>query len=129
MSDSSSRTRIDIDYAELHRTGRRVPKDRTIKMETDPKVQAIHIKCDIEDLYESYQIENLTEEFEISNYISKIEDIKRHFRRIHAQLKISEGENFKRNFPNYESELSELNGNFKIANEKLSNLNKYAHNA
>ena len=95
MSDSSRRSR-DIDYAELHRTGKRVPKIRNFKMAvtSDLQLQAINVTCDIEDLFESYQIENLTEEFELSDFVIKIGNVKKDFRRIHAQLKISDGENF-----------------------------------
>ena len=123
----SNRSRVDLDYAELHRTGRRVPKNRNFKM-TNPhpdfEMQAINVTSDIEDLFESYQIENLTDEDELNDFVTKIGNVKRDFRRTHAQLKIAEGVNFEDKYPGYGEQLKELTKKFKIANDKLSCLRK-----
>ena len=105
--------------------GRRVEKIRNQKMASeDLRMQAINVGSDIEDLFESYEIDSLTELSEINDFVCKIGDMKRNFRRIHAQLKSVEGENYGTLYPDYENRLKELTENFKAANEKLSALRK-----
>ena len=90
----------------------------------DLQMQAINISSDIEDLLESYEIEKLTELDELNKFISLIGDMKREYRRIHAQLKIAEGENYNTAYPNYQKKLNELIENFKTANDKLNGLKR-----
>ena len=48
-------------------------------------------------------------------YISKIGEVKREFRRIHAQIKVKEGdENFQKNHSYFDAELAKLSEYFKI---------------
>ena len=88
-----SRKKVDFDYAVYDKTGKKPLKDRDHKMATpDLRVQAIHITSDIEDLFDSYQIENLTEEDGLNDYITKLGEAMKSFRRIHTRLKIAEGD-------------------------------------
>ena len=82
------------------------------------QVQVI-VSSDMEDLFESYQIDDLIELGELNEFLCKIGDIKREFRRIHAQLKITEGDNYGRVYPDYEKQLKELNNKFNTANKKF----------
>ena len=106
MSDFSS-SRVDIDYAELNgRVGGFPKKYRNSKMANhDLQAQAVNITSDVEDLSDSYQVENLMEEDELNEFVIKIGDMKRDFRRIHAQLKIAVGEDFENKYPGYEEQL------------------------
>ena len=54
---------ISLDYKELNRTGRRVVKnrDKQPKME-EIKTEAIKIRSDVEDLFNSYELTDLIEE-------------------------------------------------------------------
>ena len=111
-----SRSIPDIDYKILHERGDKVPKARTKPFTVDdapgididnasqimddlPKL-AIDIRSDVEDLFESYDIDELLDEEELSRYQSKLETVKRDFRRIHAQLKANGGEEvFQEKYP------------------------------
>ena len=72
----------------------------------DLQAEVVNITNDVEDLFDSYKVENLTEEDELNEFVIKIGDIKRDFRRIHAQLKIAEGEDFENKYSGYEEQLS-----------------------
>ena len=120
----SSRRIVELDYAILHRTGKRVPKVKTNMANQELQKQAINISSDIEDLMESYEIEKLTELDELDKFVTLIGDMKRDYRRIHAQLKIAEGENYHKAYPNYQNQLNELIENFKEANEKINALKR-----
>ena len=112
---------VHLDHGILHRTGRRVAKIRGPKMACNElQVQAINVSSDMEDLFESYQIDDLIELGELNEVLCKIGDIKREFRRIHAQLKITEGDNYGRVYPDYKKQLKELNNKFNTANKKSS---------
>ena len=117
---------LDFDYRELHRTGKRVIKIRNKMDNLNSKldVLSINICSDIEDHYDSYQIENLSDEEELNEYVTKLGGLKKEFRRIHAQIKTAEGENFDTNYPNFKEQLEELNTKFKNANGKLTKLRK-----
>ena len=118
-----SRKKVDFDYAVYDKSGKKALKDRDHKMATpDRRVQAIHITSDIEDLFDSYQIENLIEGDELNDYVTKLGEAKKSFRRIHARLKISEGDGFNENYPNYDNKLKDINKNFKLADGKLNDL-------
>ena len=88
------------------------------------KTKVIHICSDVEDFYDSYDVSDIDEEQDLQEYISRIGDLKRNFRRVYAELKTAEGTDFAKNFPNFEKDLKELNETFKIASEKLSNIRK-----
>ena len=122
----STRRKVDLDYEILHRTGERVPKVRPSKMASNEQlqIQAINICSDVEDLWESYQVDDLTDGEELSQFVIKIGDMKREFRRVHAQLKSVEGNDFDKNHPDYKKHLDKLNEQFKNANNKLSVLSK-----
>ena len=84
------------------------------------EVQAIHALSDVEDFFETFLFDDLSSEDELSEYVSKIETVKRNFRRILSQLKVAEGTEFSRKYPDYEKTLEELNEKFKQAKIKLS---------
>ena len=116
MSDFSKNSRVDLDFAELNRMGRRVPKNRNSKIANpDLQSEAVNITSDVEDLSDSYQIENMTEE-ELNEFVIKIGDVKK------------DSEN---KYPTYEEQLKDLIENFKIAHGKLNclrNANKEKFN-
>ena len=121
---SGSRRRLDFDYKVYHSTGTKVPVDRGGRMTTpDINTQAINIDSDVEDLFESYNIENLIDEEELADYIAKVAETKRIYRRIHSQLKKLD-DKFTENYPNYEKNLKKLQEKFTEANNKLIKLRK-----
>ena len=86
------RKRFEYDYKELSR-GRRVWKDRskgTGEMDELQK-QIIDCRSDVEEFYVDFVLNDLEDEEDLEQYVAKIVEIKREFRRVHAQLKISEG--------------------------------------
>ena len=88
-----SRNIPDLDYKVLNSTGVRVPKVRAKGDKMDEVARlAINSRSDVEDLFESYVIEELEDEDELSDYLTKIDVVKRDFRRIHSQLKAIEGD-------------------------------------
>ena len=89
----------------------------------DINTQAINIDSDVEDLFESYNIENLIDEEELADYIAKVAETKRIYRRIHSQLKKLD-DKFTENYPNYEENLKKLQEKFTEANNKLIKLRK-----
>ena len=120
-----SRKKVDFDYAVYDKSGKKALKDRDHKMATpDLRVQAIHITTDIEDLFDSYHIENLIEGDELNDYVTKLGEAKTSFRRIHARLKIAEGDGFNENYPNYDNKLKDINKIFKLADGKLNDLRR-----
>ena len=120
-----SRKKVDFDYAVYDKTGKQSQKGLDHKMvTTDLRVHALHITSEIEELFDSYQIENLTEEDGLNDYITKLGEAKRSFRRIHARLKIAEGDVFNENYPNYDNKLKDINKKFKLANSKLIDLRR-----
>ena len=124
---SGTRSRLDLDYAELNSTGRRVPKVREKVQQTkmdNLDIQAINASSDFEDFLDSYDIDNLEDEEELSEYLNKIGEIKRTFRRVYAQIKITEGEGFDAKYPNYDNERQEISVVFQEANKKLTELKK-----
>lgn len=90
----------------------------------DLKMRSIDICSDIEDFFESYNLGEINDEDEIIHYITKIEDIKKEFRRVHAQLKNIEGNEFQTKYPDFEKQLGELNEFFQMSNKKLRSLKK-----
>ena len=112
--------KVDIDYAELHRTGRKVVKSRQVSMASpDLTIDSINISSDIEDFLESYEVNDLSSEIELREYVTRIGDLKKEFRRVYAKIKLVEKEHFNSHFPNYETELALLQEKFKIGSEKL----------
>ena len=71
-------------------------------------------------IWKIYLRDDLIELGELNEFLCKIGDIKREFRRIHAQLKITEGDNYGRVYPDYETQLKELNNKFNTANKKIN---------
>ena len=116
------RSQLDLDYKILHSTGRKVPKIRekqTNKM-SELQMKAIDIGSDVEDFFDSYVLDELNEEEELREYVEKLDTLKREFRRVHSQLKRSEGENFSTTYPEFDNYLKRLTEDFKTANKKLS---------
>lgn len=89
----------------------------------DINIQAINIGSDVEDLFESYNIENIIEEEELTDYITKVGETKRIYRRIHTQLKKLD-DKFTENYPDYDKNLKKLQEKFSQANTKLNQLRK-----
>ena len=97
------RNRLDLDYSILHRTGRRVPKVRDSKMD-DLRIQAINISSDVDDLFDSYEISELAEMDDLEDYVRKIGDVKREYRRIHRQIKDLDGDGFPTRYPDFDKQ-------------------------
>ena len=106
------------------RVTRQQLKERNAKMAESLDVQATNIASDIEDFFDTYDLDALTEDFEIQQYVDKLSDIKRDFRRICAQLKKVEGENYAANYPGNDASLADLSEKFKTAYQKLSDLKR-----
>ena len=85
------------------------------------QMQEVNICSDIGDLFDSYQLDDISDKDGINKFLAKIGDIKQEYRRIYARLKRADGENFQKEYPDYEQRLGLLN-HFKSANEKLSEL-------
>ena len=82
------------------------------------QMKAINISSDIDDIFESYQIDNLNNAEDLSEFITKIAETKRNFRRIHSQLKATDGQNYGELYPNFDLQLNELSESFRIASKK-----------
>ena len=80
----------------LFSTGRRV---YTVSKMDNLQVQAINALSDVEDFLETFLIDELSSEGELKEYISKLEVVKRDFRRVLSQLKVAEGDEFEKNIP------------------------------
>ena len=85
---------LDIDYEIFNRTGEKVPKvrDRGAKMDqgisdliSEFKNLAINCRSDVEDFFDTYDVTELVEEGDLLDYVSKIGEVKREFRRVHAR--------------------------------------------
>ena len=126
---SRSRSRLDLDYAILNSSGRRVLKVRGTKGNqkenmADLDIQALNASSDFDDFLDSYNIGGLVDEDELSEYVNRIGEIKRTFRRVYTQIKKTEGEGFDTKYPNYDNELRDISVKFQEANKKLSELRK-----
>ena len=91
-------------------------------MEGNFQFQAVNISSDVEDFFESYNLDDLSNDDELQQYVTEISELKRDFRRVHAQLKTVQGKDFEKNHPTYQTDLSQLNSQFQKANNKLSSL-------
>ena len=59
---SGARRRVDLDYAVLHSSGRRVPKVRGVEKEqkknmADLDIQAVNVSSGFEDFFVSYDLD------------------------------------------------------------------------
>ena len=79
-----------------------MPKDRQIMADNGIQVQAINMRSDVEDFFDSYDVENLGDVEEVHNYITELGDLKRDFDKL----------------------LNDLNDRFKHASQKLSDIKK-----
>ena len=126
---SGARRRVDLDYAVLHSTGRREPKIRGTegnqkKTMANLDIQAVNVSSDFEDFLDSYDLDELVDEDELTEYVNKIGEIKRTFRRVFAQIEIAEGDGFAEKYPNHDNELREISVTFQEASKKLTDLRK-----
>ena len=126
------RSVLSLDYKELHSTGRRVFKKRertnTGEVEMDPlKADAIKIRSDVEDFFESYDLEEITEEEGLLGYVGEIKLLKQEYRRIHALLKDGDAGGFATNYPNYDTDMKGLTDKFKEANKKVLAVKEASH--
>ena len=117
----------DIDYKIFGETGERVLKDRGAKI--CPKMETLHSKAvdscsDVDDFLSSYTLDDITGEEDLQEFLTKIDSIKREYRRAHSQLQDADRENFPARYPYYDERLKELTDLFKEANKKLSDLRK-----
>ena len=105
-----ARSRVDIDYKIWGTTGEKVTKVRdTNKKMDEVKTKAIHSRADVEDLFDFYDLDELEGEEELQEYVTKCEEVKRDFRRIHAQFKSMVGdEMFTQHYPDYSDDLATL---------------------
>ena len=124
MLRSDRTTRLDVDYKILGTKGLKLPpKPENRNMANkDLERGAIHVKSDLEDFFDTFDITTLVEEDEIVPYIAELGDLKRNFRRVFSELKVAEGENFETKYPKYEQDMLYYNGKFKDASSKLSDL-------
>ena len=90
----------------LFSTGRRV---YTVSKMDNLQVQAINALSDVEDFLETFLIDELLSEGELKEYVSRLEVVKRDFRRVFSQLKVAEGEDFEKKYPSFNSTLDDLN--------------------
>ena len=90
----------------------------------DLDIQALNASSDFDDSLDSYNIGELVYEDELSEYVNRIGEIKRTFRRVYTQIKKTEGEGFDTKYPNYDNELRDISVKFQEANKKLSELRK-----
>ena len=81
--------------------------------------QAINIRSDVDDFFDSYDFETLGELEDVQDYITNLGDLKRAFRRIHSQITEIERAEFGTKYPDFDKLLDGLNYRFKIANQKL----------
>ena len=119
------RNQPDIDYKIFGDSGDRVLKDRGRK----PKMDTLHARTvdscsDVDDFLSSYTLDELSGEDELQDYVTKVEVLKRDFRRVHSQIKDADEEGFPAKYPYYTDKLEELTKLFKDANTKLTNLRK-----
>ena len=123
---SGSRSRLDLDYAVLNSTGRRVLKVRGVERDqkknmADLDIQAVNVSSDFEDFLDSYDLDELVDDDELTEYVNRIGEIKRTFRRVYTQIKITEGDGFNAKYPNYDNELREISVAFQEASKKFPN--------
>ena len=86
--------------------------------------RAIEIRSDIDDFSDSFDVSQISDEEELLEYSRDIESLKKDFRRIHAQLKDKDNDNFDARYPDYENVLASLSTGFKTAKEKLRKLKR-----
>ena len=89
--------------------------------------QIIDCRSDVEEFYVDFVLNDLEDEEDLEQYVTKIVEIKREFRRVHAQLKISEGgddEAFKKNHPYYVKDVAELDSLYKKSTKRLKDVKK-----
>ena len=121
---------VNIDISVLHRTGRRVRnRGNMTSVMADMQSKAIDCTSDVEDLFDFYKLDEIDDLIELKEYLSKIENVKRDFRRVHAHLKSTEGEEvFKTKYPYYEKYMADLNTAMKSTSKKVTDLrNKKDH--
>ena len=128
---SGARRKVDLDYNPFHHHGKRVIKNRdqsdNMASTSDLHTDAININTDIEDLFDSYDIGDLCNEDELVVYLGKIEELKKNFRRVYAQIRTAEGDKaFKSTYKNYDKELDFLKQKFIEAKQKLADVRKSA---
>ena len=62
----------------------------------------------IEDVFDSYRLDDISDKDGIDKFLAKIGDIKQEYRRIYARVKRVDGENFQKEYPDYEQRLGLL---------------------
>ena len=124
----SKRQTLSLDYKIFHSEGRKVVKVRDTDTIMESEISeltknlhslAINCRSDVEDFFDTYDIDELENEEDLQNYISKIEGVKRDFRRVHAQIKSTDEANFDTQYPYYSNDLDKLNQHFKNASKKM----------
>ena len=130
----SKRQTLPLDYKIFHTEGRKVVKvtDTTSTMEENletpaefNRLKSVAIDCysDVEDFFDTYSIDEIENDSDIQDYVSKLGDLKREFRRTHAHIRsIMETDEFDNNYPDYAKELDNLTKHFKIATKKLADV-------
>ena len=83
-----------MDYKILGTKGLKLPpKPENRNMAgRDLERSAVHVKSDLDDFFDTYDITTLVDEDEIIPYITELGDLKRNFRRVFSELKMVEGE-------------------------------------
>ena len=124
MLRSDRTTRLDVDYQILGSTGLKVPPNPENRnmANNDLKRSAIHVKSDLDDFFDTYDLTTLVEQDEVTVFINELGGLKRNFRRIFSEIKEAEGDDFDTKYPDFEKDLLFYNVKLKDANCKLSSL-------
>ena len=93
MLRSDRTTRSDVDYQILGSTGLKVPPNPENRnmANNDLKRSAIHVKSDLDDFFDTYDLTTLVEQDEVTVFINELGELKRNFRRIFSEIKRLKG--------------------------------------
>ena len=102
---------------------------RNPKMGEELRNRAIDVSSDVEDLFETLDYEGTNDVDELNEYVKSIENTKKEYRRVFAQIQAVEGNDFDTKYPLYEETLKELNDKLKGATAKLRECKQKNKNA
>ena len=90
-----------LDYAELHKTGKRVFKEEPI-MDDKEKVEELKCRGDIDYTLMMYKIEDLDSEEDANSGILEMEKLSKQYRHIHVVLQNKLGNEYVKEYPDYD---------------------------
>ena len=122
-----TRSKVRLDYKQLHTTGVRVPKIEIEagmadlnKLKLDEEV----IVEDIDHTLSLYALKDLTTESEVQEAVSMVSELSSKYRRLHVEIKNADKENYAVAFPNYQDVLNKLNGYIKSSRSRVREVRK-----